>query len=71
MLGHCYISITCYFNSRLPGFFIIWIYIIVILKYQLILLIDVKQHLHIAMGNKSIQLYCSSLKMHQLTFNII
>ena len=40
----------------------------VIIRYQLLLLIDLKQLLHAAMG---IQLYLLGLKMHWLIFNVI
>ena len=43
----------------------------VIIRYQLILLIDIKQLLHAAMGSMSIQLCLLGLKMHQLIFNVI
>ena len=41
----------------------------VIIRYQLILLIDIKWHLHAAMSSMSIQLCHLVLKMPQLIFN--
>ena len=43
----------------------------VIIRYQSILLIDIKQLLHAAMGSMSIELCILDLGMHQLNFNII
>ena len=43
----------------------------VIIRYQLILLIDIKQLLHASMGSMSIKLRLLGLRMHQLIFNII
>ena len=62
---------TFYLDSRLLGFFLVCIYEMSIIRYQLILLIDMKQHLNAAIGSMSVQLYLSGLKMHQLTFNVI
>ena len=62
---------TYYLDSRVLGFSVVWIYGMVIIRYQLILLIDIKWLLHAAMGSMSIQLYLLGLRMHQLIFNII
>ena len=70
MLGHCHISMTCYINSRVLAFSVVWIYLMVVARYQLILLIDIKWRLHAAVGSIIIQLY-SGLRMHQLIFNVI
>ena len=53
-----------------PRVFSSWIYGMVIIRYQLILMIDIKWHLHTAMGSMSIQLCHLALKMHQLISNI-
>ena len=66
MLGPYHILMTWYLNSRVPGFSVVWIYGMFIIGYQLILLIDTKWHLHATMGNMSIQLCLSGLRMHQL-----
>ena len=42
----------------------------VIIRYQLILMIDLKWLLHAALGSMSIQLCRLGLKMHLLIFNI-
>ena len=71
MLGHYHVLMTYYLDSRVLGFSVVWIYMMVIIRYQLILLIDIKQLLHAAMGSMSIQLCLLGLRMHQLIFNII
>ena len=43
----------------------------IIIRYQLILLIDVKWRLHIAMGSMNIQFCFLGLRMHQLIFNVM
>ena len=64
MLGHCHILISCHLKSRVLGFLVVWIYTLIIIRYQLILLIDVKQCSHAAIGNMSIQFYYLGLIMH-------
>ena len=70
MLGNYHILMTYYLNSRVLGFSVVYIYVMGIIRYQLILLIIVKQCLHVAVDSMSIQLCHSGLRMHQLIFNI-
>ena len=70
MLVHCYVLMICYLNSRVLGFSAIWIYAVLIINYQLILPINIKQCLYAAVGNMSIQLCHLGSRMHQITFNI-
>ena len=69
MLGHYHVLMTYYLDSRVLGFSVLLMYRTVIIRYQLILLIDIKQLLHAVMGSMSIQLYLLGLRMHQLIFN--
>ena len=71
MLGHYHILMTYYLDSRVLGFSVVWIYGKANIRYQLIMLIDIKQLLHSGIGNVSIQLCLLGLRMHQLIFNII
>ena len=71
MLGHYHVLMTYYLDSRVLGFSVVWIYRMVIIKYQLILLIYVKRLFHAAVGSISIQLCLLCLRMHQLLFNVI
>ena len=70
MLGYYHELMAYYLNTRVLKFSVVWIYRMVIIRYQLILLIDVKWLFHAAMGGMSIQLCLLGLKMHQLIFNI-
>ena len=71
MLGHYHILMTYCFDARVLRFSIVWIYGMVIIRYQLILLIAVKWLLYTSMGNMSIHLYLLDLRMHWLIFNFI
>ena len=71
MLGHYHILMTYYLDSKVLGFSVVWIFKMVIIRYQLILLIDIKQLLHATMGSTSIQLCLLGLRMLQIIFNVI
>ena len=71
MLCHFHVLMTYYLDSRVLGFSELWIYRMVIIRYQLILPIDIKWLFYITRGSMSIQLCLSGLRMHQLIFNII
>ena len=48
---------TCYLNSRVLGFSVVWIYAMVIFRYKLVLLIDMKWRFHATMGSINIHWY--------------
>ena len=71
MLSFCYVLMICYLNSRLLGFFAAWIYAIVIIRYQLIVMIDIKWRLSVVIGKMSIQLCHLDLRIPQLNINVV
>ena len=70
MLGYYHILIIFYLNSMVLRFSVVCIYRMAIIKYQLILLIDVKRYLHAGMGSMIIQLCHSGLKMRQIILTV-
>ena len=51
MLGHYYIMMTYYLDSKVLRFSVVWIYWMATIRYQLILQIDIKWLLLVAMGS--------------------
>ena len=70
MLPHYNILMNYYLNSRVLGFSVVWIYGMVIIRCQLILLIDVKWLLYATIGSMSIYLHPLVFKNAPAHFHI-